>query len=192
MNLGKRTSVAAAIDEAAKTIFAIQNPGEAGIRLAYLAARADIRAPDSLHFLCQDGKWQSVDSDLLYDVDSDLDCLPEGWLAERRIADQYAQAWDERDRRAWHRWSTSEKSRLLSFPKPQHWQKQADNNPTIWSLVVYGIAQAWNTDWKKRCYVRVDEEGYSKYHPMEVGTPAAAWLHRLQHMQCLPDRFGEL
>ena len=118
MRLDQRRGIAVAIEEATRNIFNSQDPGEAGIRLAYLAARADIRAPQSLRFLCKDGNWRSASSNLLYDVDFALDSLPQEWLAERLVSEQYAQTHDVRDRRAWQRWAGSQKSQLLRFPEP--------------------------------------------------------------------------
>ncbi len=239
MELSQRTGVATAIDEAAKTIFARRDPGEAGIHLAYLAARADIRPPDSLRFLCEDGEWRTVDSDLLYDMDPALDCLPEEWLAERLVSERYRQAAEERDRLAWRRWTSSEKSRLLRFPSPKPrkswlhskwrlerriqerggripesyrlkresypwedydfdsdlvhaWEEKAQRDPAVWNRVALGIARAWNRDWRSWAGPRVYERGTSNKYLLDVGSPASAWLHRLQQTKCLPDRFGKL
>lgn len=116
---GFRQGLGRAIEGAAAAIFSKANPGEGGIKLAYVAARADVVIPDCFRYLCDDGKWRSVTEGLLVDVDAALELLPLDWAETRLLHVRYAQAENARDRQVWRRWAGSTNSRLRRFPLPK-------------------------------------------------------------------------
>lgn len=119
LGLGSRTGLAPIIAQAAERVFACDDLEEDGIKLAFIAARADVRIPDHFQFLCDDGEWRPVTDGLLADVDAALDYLPLDWVATRVLHTSYDRALEARDRPVWTRWVGSVNSRLRRFPLPE-------------------------------------------------------------------------
>lgn len=237
LNLNQRTGLAPTIEQAARAIFDRDDPGDDGIQLAYIAARADVVVPDKFRFLCDDKCWYPVTDQLLVDVEAVLEYLPDDWAASHLVSARYDNATDVRDLSAWQRWAGSTKSRLRRFVMPmshdsrmyyrdsvkslaikrgghppesypykgndftltdydfpealwEQWQRAAIADPSIWPLVVLGICRAWQTDWLRCCEATIFHRGYTYRQPLDCGTLAAAWLHRLRSLPCLPDRYG--
>lgn len=132
LDLSQQTGLARAIERAAQTIFDANNPDSAGISLAYLAARANVRVPDIFRYLCDDGKWRLVTEGLLVDVEAALEFLPIEWAQAHLTSTRYDQAEQSRDRQAWERWAGTPNSRLRRFPlteirrRNEYWRPRAE------------------------------------------------------------------
>ena len=240
LKLTGRTGLAPVVALAAKQVFRRDDPGEDGIRLAFIAARSDVRIPDDFHFLCDDGEWRPVTDGLLADVDMALDYLPLDWVATRVLHTRYDRVVDARDRDLWSRWVGSANSRLRRFPLPEavvdsrywwqkrvkefaesrgghappsyrlqrdnfrlddydfpaglwtRWEDMAREDPLVWGNVAMGISRDWSNDWRQFSSASIRQLGNVYNYPVDHGRLAAAWLHRLQSLACLPDQHGQL
>lgn len=125
IDLRDNTGLAPVIQKAAQAIFSSEEPGEEGICLAFIVARADIRTPDEFKFLCEDENWHAVSDGLLYDTNALLEeILPIEWLIRHLLHSKYDVLASPRDRNAWRRWVESSKSRLHCFPRPIYHEKK--------------------------------------------------------------------
>ncbi len=124
LDLAQQTGLARAIERAAQAVFRTNNPSDAGIRLAYIAARANVRVPDAFRYLCDDGQWRPVTDGLLVDVEAALEYLPIEWAQTHLISARYDQAEQPRDRQTWERWAGTPNSRLRRFPLPEKRQRR--------------------------------------------------------------------
>lgn len=113
------TSLQQVLDHAAEVIFAAPDPGEDGIRLARIAARADAVVSSGFSYFCRDGSWRPVSEGLLSGLDPAVEeLLPAEWLISRVIHPDYERSEYGADLRRWREWVASPCSRLHSFPLP--------------------------------------------------------------------------
>ena len=109
------------IAAAAKKIFSVlDDPGEAGIKLAQIAAASDARIQNDFKFLCQDGCWRLASNELLIQYKADLESLlPANIFKQKVISYDYEKGLSFKDLESWRDWTRDfEKSKLCSFPVP--------------------------------------------------------------------------
>lgn len=118
LDLTSHSSLARALEQAAKGLFGIPEPGQAGVRLAYIAARSGARLPDIFRFRCRDGRWHAVRESLLTPGTADLPGLSSEWLESHTVSEEYVTSENASDATAWRQWAGTPNSRLRGFPLP--------------------------------------------------------------------------
>jgi hypothetical protein len=121
LNLNQRVGMEQIIAAAAKKIFSVlDDPGEAGIKLAQIAAASDARIQNDFKFLCQDGCWRLASNELLIQYKTDLESLlPTNIFKQKVISYDYEKSLSFKDLESWRAWTRDfEKSKLCSFPVP--------------------------------------------------------------------------
>ncbi|HOV87851.1 MAG TPA: hypothetical protein PLM79_15940, partial [Syntrophobacteraceae bacterium] len=119
LKLHERVGIEQVVKFVAERIFT-QNPGEAAIRLAHVAARGGVRVPDSFKFLCRDGRWRACSEHLIVENSEDLSqILPESLFDSLVVSDAYESGLDQEYLGAWRDWASDvTKSKLSCFPMP--------------------------------------------------------------------------
>lgn len=121
VGLDRHASLQQVFDAAAAAVFKNDAPGEAGLRLVWIAAMADLQLPAGFRFLCRDGTWHPLEEGLLAELTAELQSLlPSDWVKKRLIDSRYHAALVPRDRDRWTRWVRSGRSKLAAFPLPRH------------------------------------------------------------------------
>ena len=74
----------------------------------------------------------------------------------------------------------------------KRWQETAQSIPNIWKQITLSVLKSWNGVWEKRIEAVVQQcwRGYSR--GVDHGKLAAAWLHKLRSIACIPDTYGNL
>ncbi|HET6443705.1 MAG TPA: hypothetical protein VFI27_03915, partial [candidate division Zixibacteria bacterium] len=73
-----------------------------------------------------------------------------------------------------------------------HWELMEKDHPEIWAKLVMHVARDWKNGWINTAEAEVRQRGTTLEHPLDHGELAAAWIHRLRNMPCLPDVYGQL
>ena len=118
LDLARRSGLHEAVFGAARRIFAREDPGDDGLRIARIAVRADLQVPDDFRFLCDDGTWRPVADGLLVDVENALTYFPLDWVAGRLVSARYGTEGTPREQAAWQTWARSPRSGLRQFVLP--------------------------------------------------------------------------
>jgi hypothetical protein len=126
LGLDRESTLQRVFDDAAREIFRKADPGEEGVRLAWIAARADLRAtPDFFRYCCTDGYWHSPSEQLLAALTPEVeDLLPTDWTQPRVLAEVYTSSLEQQRVAQWRCWLASDKSGVGSFAKPVGLQEQ--------------------------------------------------------------------
>lgn len=107
------------MSEAVRNIFAQDNPGQDGIKIAHILARLEIRAPADLKYLCRDGRWRRVSDEQILLDDPELErILPKEIYETRVISSQYQKDLDRHELKIWTDWMKKPQSRLKTFIQP--------------------------------------------------------------------------
>lgn len=129
LGLDQRVGIQQVIEAAAGSVFATDEPGPEGIRIAQIAARADVVLRPTLRFLylCCDGKWRPASDGLMVQTSyATTSILPEDWVLTKIISDQYTANLAGPEIFLWQQWSgRTAKSGLRSFPissRQESWQ----------------------------------------------------------------------
>jgi hypothetical protein len=113
------------LKKASDRIFTSSDPGQKGIRLAHIAARLGVQAPDDFQFLCKDGKWHSREEGLLVDIRSiTADLIPPYMIESRILHSDYEKNLSKDEAISWNKWVKSKESGLRSLILPNLIQKK--------------------------------------------------------------------
>lgn len=116
--LDRPISAAELIRRTAEQIFEREQPGTDGIRLAHIAARSGIRVDPTFKFKCFDGRWRAADRGLIAGTDGATEALlPEEWVQEHQISDEYKNSLEFGERRHWLLWLI-DSTPIQRFPHP--------------------------------------------------------------------------
>ena len=119
LGLEKRGGLLDAVAAVAAAVFADEAAVEDGMRVGWIAAKADLEPPAELRFLCDDGSWRSVSEGLLVDAEQALRYFPLDWAEAHLVSARYGTDGTLRDQTAWRRWAGSARSGLRRFVLPQ-------------------------------------------------------------------------
>jgi hypothetical protein len=119
MRLNQPVGMEQIINMAAKSIFSQDDPGHDGIRLAQIAAVADVRVSDQFKYLCRDGLWRDV-RDGLFVMEYDLEeLLPKILIEKSAISEMYYDGILTENMMKFREWiNLPEKSKLRGFILP--------------------------------------------------------------------------
>ena len=121
LNLIQRVGMEQVIAATSKKIFSKpDHAGDAGIRIAQIAAISDVRIQDDFKFLCQDGHWYPANTELLIQYMADLKyLLPTDVFHKKVLSYDYEKGLSSNELESWRTWTRNfEKSKLSSFPAP--------------------------------------------------------------------------
>jgi hypothetical protein len=121
MDLNRRTSLENLAAQAAQRVFILEDPGDEGLRLAHVFAAANILAPDSTMYLCEDGQWKKPSENLVYAVPPGAEeLLPLDWKNYHLLSVRYSELLTVQQSKIWREWAGSpKKSRLSRFAEPK-------------------------------------------------------------------------
>lgn len=119
IGLDQRGGLHDALVAVARAVFGDETEVADGLRVGWIAAKADLESPPELRFLCDDGAWRSAEAGLLVDAEQALRYFPLGWAQRHLVSARYGAEGGAREHAAWRRWSRSPKSRLRRFVLPQ-------------------------------------------------------------------------
>jgi len=119
LKLHQKVGVEQLIAAVSDKIFIHENPSEAGIQLAHIAARAKASVPKKFKYLCQDENWRFAGDELISSDFRIKELFPLDWLQSRLVSKSYLSKLDLNDHQLWFNWVYDKsKSKLTSFPLP--------------------------------------------------------------------------
>jgi hypothetical protein len=120
IHLTSRSSLQDIFSKAAKEIIEVDDCGAECIRLAHIAAKANLSVPNDFYYLCQNGKWESISILPLNGLCSSLPkLLPQNYFDQYVISDDYRQDLQGLEIDKWNKWiADPSKSRLHHFLLP--------------------------------------------------------------------------
>ncbi len=119
-HLSSRSTLQEIFSKAAKEIIAADDCGAECIRLAHIAAKANLFVPGGFYYLCQSGKWEPISVLPLNGLCSSLpELLPQDYFNQYVISDDYRQDLQGLEIDKWNKWiADPSKSRLHHFLLP--------------------------------------------------------------------------
>lgn len=91
-----------------------------GVKLAHLLAEADAELPTEFQFKTQNGDWRGYSQGLVASVPAEsAQLLPEAWVAEHMLHDDYFQSSEICTVERWQQWLDDKGSVVTSFPLPR-------------------------------------------------------------------------
>lgn len=120
-HLSSRSSLQDIFSKAAKEIIEVDDCGAECIRLAHIAAKANLSVPDGFYYLCQSGEWEPISVLPLNGLCTSLpDLLPQNYFNQYVISDDYWKNLQGLEIDKWNKWiADPSKSRLHHFLLPE-------------------------------------------------------------------------
>ncbi|WP_412068598.1 sacsin N-terminal ATP-binding-like domain-containing protein [Rubrivirga sp. IMCC43871] len=119
VGLDQRGGLHEALVAVASAVFGEEVEVADGLRVGWIAAKADLESPPELRFLCDDGAWRRAEDGLLVDAEQALRYFPLDWAQRHLVSARYGTNGGAREHAVWQRWSLSPRSRLRRFVLPQ-------------------------------------------------------------------------
>jgi hypothetical protein len=121
LGFNNKIGIEQVVAKASFNLFRNDDPGEDGIKLSQLAAKYDVRVPDTFKYRCIDGQWRIPEGNLLHPYYESLDeYLTENIYKSHVIDNEYEQNMEIELAKKWRSWACNlSKSKLTGFLSPE-------------------------------------------------------------------------
>lgn len=117
LKLDQPATIAQLVGRAASAMGASRDTA-AGVRLAHIAARADVQVDGQFRYLMDSNIWRTADEGVVQRGGEHEDLLPEDWRVHHALHAAYEADLSPEMQKTWRAWIASGKSRVRAFPLP--------------------------------------------------------------------------